>query len=539
MTTRGGEKDRLFWAIAQRFAKRAPDPESAESATAARWRLLALLNLYRMIVAAAFVAIAILPDVSQALNLRAPHITSVTACAYFLFALMVAVAVAYRWPNQRLQSHLEPLVDLVASAIIAQAVGVDLGILAVLVIPAVMVAAAVADSWRGAAFFAALAALTVLGAAVGNQVGSELPPTGLTEAGLFGLAILALALLANALARELLRSQMLAARRGQELQRLNEINRHIVAQLRTGVVVVNEAGQPERANPAARRLLGSVELEEVARLARDFPVHRVQALQLADRSTLAVTVVPVGAAEDAARLIFLEVAGAAAEQAQALKLAALGRLTAAVAHQIRNPLGAIAHASQLLEEGQSLGPREARLVQIVRRQSTRLDSLINDILDLSRPGPATARRIRLAGWFRDFLVSHRERHPDRVPRLAVKPPPPGLEVRFDPGHLEHIVTNLVDNAFVHADSESGVELVCDDYGGRATIEVRDRGPGLPADIEPLFEPFTTTHASGTGLGLYIARELAAANGARLVAFNRPAGGACFRLELAHDAAWLE
>ncbi|MGH8272482.1 MAG: sensor histidine kinase, partial [Gammaproteobacteria bacterium] len=237
-------------------------------------------------------------------------------------------------------------------------------------------------------------------------------------------------------------------------------------------------------------------------------------------------------------LIFIEDARAAVEQAQALKLAALGRLTAGIAHQVRNPLAAIAHANQLLAETPALDERARELVRIIARQSTRLDGVVEDILSLSRPGTARPRALSLALCLDGFVGDYRERQPGRAHRLQMRMQVPDAEVNFDMGHLDHIVGNLVDNAFVHGDSAEGVEMLLDVQHGQACLEVLDRGPG-PGDTSRFFEPFFTTHASGTGLGLYIARELANANGARLTVSARDGGGTRFRLEFARDNAWLQ
>lgn len=530
-----GAERRVFWAILRRFAKKEARAERGTQTESISWRILGLLNIYRLILATAAIVAAATPLLARVLDLQAPYIGTFVAALYLGFGLAAIPALAMKWPALRVQAQLEPLVDIVAAALIVQAIGASVGIFAVLLIPPVGVAGIIAPRLRGAVFFSALAALILLGATLGTQIGRELPVTYFTEAGLFALVVIAVAVVAHALAGELLESQVLAARRAAQVLQLDEINRRIIAEMRTGVVVIDAVGAAVRANPAARRVLGEAGLGDLARIARAEPGRLTQGMELSRGSAVVATTLPLDEVAGGARLVFVEGADVAAEQAQELKLAALGRLTAAVAHQIRNPVSAIAHAGQLLDEDKALSPREQGLVRIIRRQSSRLEGLVSDILSLSRPAPGAARPLALRPWLRDYLTAYRDRQPERATRLLVTPPAADLRVRCDPGHLEHILGNLIDNAFQHGDPARDVELEIRTGEDRVAFDVLDRGPGLPADSERLFEPFATTHASGTGLGLYIARELASANGGRITALDRAGGGACFRLELGRAA----
>lgn len=534
-TTLRGAKDRIFWAIGERFAK---SGHATAAGYAVRWHLLELLNIYRLLVAAAAIAIAAAPPAARALQISAPLVVGLAGLGYLLLGLAAIAALAREQPSLEVQAQIEPLADLLAAVVFVQATGADLGILAFMLIVPVTAAAAALRSLRSVVFFAALAALTVLAAAIGTQVGQALPVTVYTEAGLFGLGIFALALITHALAIRLLESETLAARRGMALRELDAINRRIIAQLRTGVAVTDANGDILRMNPAAAALLDAASRAVLRRLAGGEARRRTHNIETTNGGTLILTVIPLDETESGGRLVFVEDANAAMEQAQSLKLAALGRLTAGIAHQVRNPLAAIAHANQLLAETPELGDRESRLVDIISHQSTRLDGVVGDILSLSRRGAAHSRNFDLNDWLGQFADVYRERQPERAHHLHCEPAERAIEVRFDPGHLEHIAANLVDNAFVHADSEAGVKVRVGSMAGSVYLDVLDRGPGI-AQPDRLFEPFATTRAEGTGLGLYLARELAAANGARLAASPRQGGGTRLRLEFAQGNAWLE
>lgn len=528
-------RDRIFWGIGAHLAKRR---ETSPGSYATRRRLLELLNIYRLLVAGATVTIAAAPPVARALNIDSPLVVGMAGLCYLLLGLFTIAAITKAKPSLEVQSQVEPLVDLVAAAVIVQATGADLGILAFLLILPVITAAATARSARRAGFFAALATLIVLAAALGTQVGRALPVTLYTEAGLFGVGIFVLALIAHALAGRLVESEALATRRGIALRELDAVNRQIIAQLRTGVVITSPEGEVLRTNPAARQLLDSVATSAIQQAANQPDGGRTHHVETGDGTQLLLTMLPLGEPGAAGRLVFIEDANAASEQAQSLKLAALGRLTAAIAHQIRNPLAAITHAGQLLGESTTHSAREKRLVDIICHQSARLDGVVESILQLSRRSSAKSRSFELGRWLTQFLDMYRELHPERARQIARHGAERRVEVHFDPGHLEHILTNLVDNAFIHGSSPQGVQVATGVFAARPFLEVRDHGPGL-AQPERLFEPFATTRPAGTGLGLYLARELAAANGARLTARSGMRGGAFFRLEFSGGSAWLE
>jgi len=225
------------------------------------------------------------------------------------------------------------------------------------------------------------------------------------------------------------------------------------------------------------------------------------------------------------------------QQAQQLKLAALGRLSASIAHEIRNPLGAISHAAQLLRESEELSRGDRRLSEIIRDHCKRMNGVVENVLETSRRRPPSPVRLNLSSHLADFAGAFRDSNEDA--QICVRIEPHDTEVRMDKGHLDQVLTNLVGNAVRHSREHAGRPLVhlaggIDARTERPYLNVIDEGPGVPDDmVDHLFEPFFTTAKSGTGLGLYISRELCEANQARLTYHRHEGGGACFRITFSH------
>ena len=253
---------------------------------------------------------------------------------------------------------------------------------------------------------------------------------------------------------------------------------------------------------------------------------------------------PLGSGTDGGILVFLEDSRIVAERMQSMKLAALGRLTASIAHEIRNPLGAVSHAGQLLAEAEGLDDEERRLTEIIRAQTGRVNTIIETVLQLSRRQQTRPELLELAPWIADFVDEFmRERSLARGD-LVVRDDSPSDDttVRMDPSHLHQVLSNLCDNALRHAPAGRGarIELRLGRTGaGAPCLDVLDRGPGVDAAIaQHIFEPFYSASAQGTGLGLFISRELCECNRARLSYRARAGGGSSFRISFADATRWV-
>ena len=393
---------------------------------------------------------------------------------------------------------------------------------------------------------------TAWSALTGTAEGSTFLTAGLTGASLFAVTLLAIPLAAR-----LRESEALVRQRDIDLANLNELNRFIVQHLRESILVVDASDRIRLINETAARLLASRPVapgaplgEVVPRLLYLLDTWRRQEHDRRDSTGEVVsadggTVIRphfVSLSERGAGpvLIFLEDTSVIAQRIQQSKLAALGRLSASIAHEIRNPVGAMSHAGQLLRESPALGPDDRHLTEIIEKNAARVSQIIENILQLSRRDTTRQERLDLAAWLDTFLAEFRATLQVAPGRLECEPPPAGLEVHFDPSHLHQVLWNLCDNALEHGAGAEPVQVRAGRIAStdRPFLEVGDRGPGIaPANAERIFEPFFTTGAAGTGLGLFIARELCQTNGALLAYEARPGGGSAFRVIFADPQRW--
>jgi two-component system sensor histidine kinase PilS (NtrC family) len=207
-------------------------------------------------------------------------------------------------------------------------------------------------------------------------------------------------------------------------------------------------------------------------------------------------------------------------------------------------VGAMSHAGQLLAESPAIGPDERRLTDIIRNNSERVSTIINNVLQLSRREATKPTRFMLGDWLEDFMREFCETMQFPAQRIAVHEEAEELEVRIDPSHLHQVVWNLCDNAIKYGAAGDGttVEIRLGRLGPsyRPYLEVSDRGPGIDSSaVERIFEPFFTGPKGGTGLGLFIARELCQLNRSVLLYEPRAGSGSIFRVIFSDPQRWEE
>lgn len=525
-----------------------PMPVGAAGRPIRDWRPLRLLNLYRIGIAAVFLAAFLGTDL-HTLGETHPELFLWVNGLYLLFSLAGAAAGHYRWPPFALQARAQAAVDILAVVLLMHASGGIESGLGMLMVPAVAGAGLLLPG-RTALLFAALGALALLLHQVYAQLYS-VSETTYAQAGLLGAVLFATALTGHALARRSRESEALAVKRGLDLANMAELNSYIVERMDSGIVVIDDEGGIRLINEAAWSLLGRPSAAQSRTLeALSYPLYLLYEnwrqsaavhspplkLGHGGHAALEARFTRIGGSAQPAALAQLDDTSEISRAVQATKLASLGRLTASIAHEIRNPLGAISHAAQLLDESPELDPTNKRLVGIIQEQSRRTNTVIQSVLSLSRREPAKQKTVALKPWLADFVeeFGRRQRMPPGWASITVAPE--DTTVIIDPDHLQQIVWNLCVNAAKYGLPPGG-EPHMDLQGGVSPrspapyLDVVDQGAGIAPDIQAqLFEPFFTTDSAGTGLGLYIARELCENNGGSLTHIPGPLSGSCFRIQ---------
>lgn len=523
------------------------------------WRVLGLLNLFRLALSAMLLAAffllrdpAIIGDVSPRLALGA-------ILAMLGFSVADIWLINLRRPSRPAQIFMQVALDLVTiTALMHASGGVSSGIGGLLIVSVGVLALLVQSDH--AFLMAALAALGILGAQTAAHLQGLAGSAQWAPAGILGAVIFVLASVVQVLRHRMLETEALAEQRGVDLRNLAELNQYIVQHLRESIVVVDGEDRVRLMNESAANQLGAggrradESLRDVSpELANRLEVWRVQGrphtmtppkFSAADGST---TITPhfaaLGNEKTGGTLIFLEDMSLIAERAQTTKLASLGRLSASIAHEIRNPVGAMSHAGQLLAESPAIGAEEKRLTDIIRVNGSRVSQIVESMLTLSRRDTTQPEQILLTPWLVQFcreFVHSLELYEDTVRCTETLD---DLVVRMDPTHLHQILWNLCENAVKYASEAAGaiaVELSCGrlEHSGRGYLEVADRGPGIdPDQVDDVFEPFYTGKDGGTGLGLYICRELCECNGGSLSYQPRPGGGGVFRIVFSDTDRW--
>lgn len=522
--------------------------ETQSVIVAENWRLLRYINVFRLLISVPAAALALSSAHISPFGDTSRPWFAVYSIVYALIALLTVETLRQRRPSFETQTSILTFLDVALITLIMHTSGgltSGLGLLLVISVAA----NSFILSRRITVFFASLATVAIMieyswGFLTGTQAWNA---DGYPQVGLLGIGIFAASTLSFTLASRLRATEALAEKRGVDLANLTQINALIIERMQSGVLVCDPAAHVVSANKAAMHFLGMHPASPTPALGDinndlatqlfqwlENPESRVRRL-LRTRTgyTLLPRFVSIGDSPRNGALVFLEDTSILRQQAQQLKMAALARLTASIAHEIRNPLGAIANAGQLLSESASAGHEEQRLVRIIEDQSRRMNTIIESVMQLSRRDRVNPVRLELDEWLREFVPQFCEPlkiHADAIAILG----PPDVWVCFDPDQLYQVVANLCQNALRHSPAYSGKRLIEMETGtdeeNLPFLDVIDWGTGVAPDIvDNIFDPFFTTTPKGTGLGLYIARELCEGNGGRLEHHPGEGVGARFRV----------
>lgn len=493
------------------------------------WRELTIFSAYRMFLAVMLFSVFYLKLPPSFLGEANPVLYLRISQLYVLIALVWLVLSFNKWGYFTTQTQIQLISDIVFITLLVHSSGglqTGLGTLIVVVV----VAGGALIPGRMSFFIAAMATLAVLLEVSYTQITGD-GVTKYSHAGMLGATFFVTALLAQTLSQKMKLSQVLVEQHAQNAAKSAALNEHIISSMQTGVLVVDEYGVVRLSNQSARLLLGLKHASIGMSLADMVPALSKQLAMWRNyneagfervhiRPDLPEIHARATVLNNGETLIYLDNISALAQQAQQLKLASLGRLTASIAHEIRNPLGAISHASELLAELHNNNEVSTKLTDIIQRHSARVNGIIETILEMSRRKTIKPTLVALAPWLEKFRtefceVKHIQQHDFKLVISTSL-----TSVNMDAEQLHQVMCNLVENAWHYSDPNSLIEPrvqvhLYQQYN-EVMIEVRDNGYGVSEKMQQhLFEPFHSDRTGGTGLGLYLARELCQANGARL------------------------
>jgi two-component system, NtrC family, sensor histidine kinase PilS len=514
-----------------------PEPQSS------LWTSLRYFSLSRVFIALAMSLL--LPVSIPNLEIAEPHSFQSTAFVYLGVALLFGILARRAWPGFYPQLIVQISLDVVLLGLLTYFAGEQKnGFSLLLLVP--VAAAAVLSSRRLSFFFAAMASLVILVVASIQSTQGRLD--SVMPAGLLGICLFALAWVINTLAQRISAQEEVVRQAEQELRNQQAVNQMVIAELTYGVVVLDPQAMPRFMNRAAADLLTAspgtdVQLvlqtqawvsvmqacqrwlvsgergSQATEMTLVYPATDVQGQPSRRRVRLRFLAAP----EAGDTVILIEDTDHLEQRAQQLKLASMGRLSASIAHEIRNPLGAIRHANSLLQENLARTPDQTllsrRFTDIVEKNSLRINRIVEDVLGLARRERTDGEPIDfarfMAGFLPEFFASDTalQGHEERV-RVQLNTT---REFYFDPHHLRQVLVNLLSNACRYGSDAPGAVVVSLSERGSAPevkleLRISDDGPGLSAEVAAhVFEPFHTTEARGTGLGLFLAQELCATN----------------------------
>lgn len=518
------------------------------------WRLLRIYAWYRFLLSLLLVGAFAIKPLAPVLGGQDRALFLATGLGYLVTT--VSAALFLRQPRYRISTYsfMILLVDILALSLMTHATGTlntQLGLLFLVVIAA----GNILLSGRMGALLAAIAAISLLYEQFYVSISNDnmFSPITLAQTSIMGISFFAVALFSQLIAHRMREGEALVALRERDIADLQRLNEQVIRRMRTGILALNAHGHILLSNDSIIPLLGLSKNPAPYSLLKDHS-PLLHAMYLAWLNNSLTRPIPfrnnadcpeVSASfarlnpdqADSPILLFLEDMTQLTQQAQQLKLASLGRLTASIAHEIRNPLGAISHATQLLAESEVIAGPDRRLLDIIGQHCIRMNRIIENILGVSRRQPSSPQTFLLADWLNQFRENYLA-VAEADTQIELKPDTSSIMARFDLSQLEQVLHNLVMNGLRYSKKNTGIPRILLSHGQhelteQAWLDIIDNGPGIAdAQVEHLFEPFYTTESSGTGLGLYLSREICEANQARLD-YIPQASGCCFRITFAH------
>tara|TARA_R110001592_G_scaffold215025_2_gene468347 strand:- start:129311 stop:130906 length:1596 start_codon:yes stop_codon:yes gene_type:complete len=521
---------------------------------------LALFRIYvayRSLLSVVLLIMLVSPNTRQLVGSLNPTLYLTVALAYLATSVPLVGSLSTRLNQNQKILFLIFLVDIAAIAVLADCSGGMTSGLPILLVITAAASAVLLTNRTVATLIAALSVIALLIGTIRLILYDVLGSNSLFPAGLLGALIFGVSIMVQAIAGRLGRAEELASNRASDLYNLQRLNEQIVQHMETGILLVNHDGVVRVMNKASTSLLAPerpVAVEQGRQLAdysselayqfehwKNSGQHRAKPFTVMEGAPPVIAhfreLQPNTGGE---ALVFVEDYTPVTQYAQSLKLTSLGRLTASIAHEIRNPLGAISHAAQLLQESPDLSPGDQRMADIIQHHCVRVNQIVESVMQISRREPPKPEYIMLADWLNEFVGGYLKAL-NRPSDISIECDYRELLVEFDPENLQRVLANLLDNALRHSAMATGRETAkivvsLDFTAHQCLIDVIDNGSGVPpADQAKLFEPFYTTVDAGSGMGLYLCKELCEINNAGLHYRPTSHGESCFRISLTQRA----
>lgn len=512
-------------------------PESTAPSQGQNLMLFRIYLVYRALLSVLLLMMLMLPATRQLVGSANPTLYYIVSLLFLASNILLLGAVAARWQRSNARLVMLFAVDIACITLLAGASGGMASGLPLLLTVSVASSAVLISNRTVATLVAALAVLAVLADTLRLISTQALPINALFPAGLLGLLFFTVSAIMQIIVLRLSTAEALASKRAGDLYRLQRLNEQIVQQLQTGILLVDANGNARLMNGAAGRLL---ELDRPVALEQGRPLEdysealaqrfdhyqrdgtqSAEPLQIQDNGMeLLARFLNLAAADERQVLVFLEDYRPVVARAQSLKLSSLGRMAASIAHEIRNPLGAISHATQLLQESDEISDADQRMLDMIIGNSQRVNEIVESVMQVSRREPPKPEPLVLSDWLEGYRERYLQTHGGER-NLTIEYADPRARVNFDPEHLQRVLDNLVGNAMRHSCDATGaltaeLRVRVDAVSGECMIDVYDEGEGVKEeDRSRLFEPFFTRSQGGTGLGLYLCRELCELNHARI------------------------
>ena len=508
------------------------------------WTSVRLLNVYRFGLASIFFAQSFISP-SPLVKIVNLALYSWVSLAFLVLSLVWVVAASIERRGFHNQVSLQIYGDTIIIILLMHACGGISSGLGMLLIISVAISGLLTEQAL-AILFASLASLGLLAEHIYSVMNIPTYTGTSTQVGILGASLIATAIVTHKLVMRVRSGEQLIQQRERDIALLSALNQEIIENMQAGVIVLNRNDQIRHINRAAQEMLHLSRGKSLS-LQRDCPrlfseldswrksaAHELPLIPYVTGSdNLQISFRQLQSAGQPNTMIFLNDVSSIRDSMQQAKLASLGHLTASIAHEIRNPLGAISYAAELLNENDKLEEADQRMLEIINQHTRRINHIIEDILKISRGSATSKEPVELDSWLPKFIDDFGQSGLASAESFTLEIDTEHAGMLFDAGHLGQILTNLCSNACVHGDAKKPISIrVYTDRTHNLCIEVADRGPGMSAEIlDQIFEPFYTTSHQGSGLGLYIVAQLCELNNASISAEANEYNGTSFTMRM--------